>query len=152
MNGPRHRRKGYRPESGTRHHGGMGKAFAIMLGVLLGGHGFLGLFVEHEHLLGIFNVDILVDVLYLFLSACLLSVGFFAHSAGAIRGVLLFSGGVLALLGFAGLVDDRVFGLLPTGLTLMDFVILFGTGAVSMIMSVLPSTTEPLVNGGVEVL
>lgn len=130
----------------------MGKAFAIMLGILLGGHGFLGLFVEGEHLLGIFNVDILVDLLYLGLAFLLLVIGFFSENKAAIRGVLLVAGGALVLLGFAGLLDDTVFGLLPSGLTLMDFVILFGAGGVSMFMSVLPSTTDPLVNGGVTVL
>lgn len=130
----------------------MGKAFAIMLGILLGGHGFLGLFVEGEHLLGIFNVDILVDLLYLGLSACLLAIGFFSHNAAAIRGVLVLAGGALVLLGLAGLADDRVFGLLPSGLTLMDFVILFGVGAVSIVMGLIPGTTKPLVNGGVTVL
>jgi hypothetical protein len=130
----------------------MGKAFAIMLGILLGGHGFLGLFVEHEHLLGIFNVDILVDLLYLFLAACLLIVGFFVTSPSIIRGALVLAGGALVLLGLAGLLDHTVWGLLPTGLTLMDFVILFGVGAVSMIMGVIPGTTKPLVSGGVTVL
>jgi hypothetical protein len=130
----------------------MGKAFAIMLGILLGGHGFLGLFVEGEHLLGIFNVDILVDLLYLGLAFLLLVVGFFSENKAAIRGVLLLAGGALVLLGFAGLLDDRVFGFLPSGLTLMDFVILFGAGGVSMLMALLPSTTDPLVNGGVTVL
>jgi hypothetical protein len=130
----------------------MGKAFAIMLGILLGGHGFLGLFVEHEHLLGIFNVDILVDLLYLFLAACLLIVGFFVTNPSIVRGALVLAGGALVLLGLAGLLDHTVWGLLPTGLTLMDFVILFGVGAVSMIMGVIPGTTKPLVSGGVTVL
>ncbi|RUR01910.1 hypothetical protein [Labedella endophytica] len=130
----------------------MGKAFAIMLGILLGGHGFIGLFVEGEHLLGIFNVDILVDVLYLGLALVLLVVGCFSQNKAAIRGVLVLAGGALVLLGLAGLADDTVAGLLPTGLTLMDFVILFGAGAVSLIMAVLPSTTDPLVNGGERVL
>lgn len=130
----------------------MGKAFAIMLGILLGGHGLLGLFVEGEHLLGIFNVDILVDLLYLGLAAVLLLIGFFSSNAAMIRGVLLVAGGALVLLGLAGLADDTVWGLLPSGLTLMDFVILFGAGVVSLFMAILPSTTEPLVNGDVTVL
>jgi hypothetical protein len=130
----------------------MGKAFAIMLGVLLGGHGFLGLFVEGEHLLGIFNVDILVDLLYLGLALVLLVVGFFSGSAATVRGALVLAGGALVLLGFAGLLDDTVWGYLPSGLTLMDFVILFGAGGVSVIMGLLPGTTAPLVNGGVTVL
>lgn len=141
--------------SGTdvaHHAGDMGKAFAIMLGVLLGGHGFIGLLVEGDHLLGIFNVDILVDLLYLGLAFLLLVIGFFSENKAAIRGVLLVAGGALVLLGFAGLLDDTVFGFLPSGLTLMDFVILFGAGGVSMFMSILPSTTDPLVNGGVTVL
>lgn len=130
----------------------MGKAFAIMLGILLGGHGFLGLFVEGEHLLGIFNVDILVDLLYLGLAAVLLLVGFFSDNGGLVRGVLVLAGGALLVLGWAGLLDDTVGGLLPSGLTLMDFVILFGVGGVSVIMGLIPGTTKPLVNGGARVL
>ncbi len=129
----------------------MGKALAVILGVLYGGHGFLGLFVEHEHLLGIFNVDIFVDVFDLVLAAVLLVVGFFASSAAAIRGVLLIAGGALILLGLAGLADHTVFGLLPTGLTLMDFIVLFAPGAVAVIMAVIPGTEKPLVSGGVAI-
>jgi hypothetical protein len=129
----------------------MGKALAVILGVLYGGHGFLGLFVEGNHLLGIFNVDILVDVLYLALAVAFLSVGFFASSAAAIRGVLLLGGGVLILLGLAGLVDHTVWGLLPTGLTLMDFIVLFAPGAVAVIMAVIPGTEKPLISGGVAI-
>jgi hypothetical protein len=43
----------------------MGKAWMVMVAAILGGHGFVGLFIEGSHLLEILNVDFFVDVLYL---------------------------------------------------------------------------------------
>ncbi|GHD44399.1 hypothetical protein D9V29_03280 [Mycetocola manganoxydans] len=122
----------------------MGKLYALILGIVLGGHGLVGLFIEGDRLMGILNVDTLVDVIYLVSAALLFLVAFTRSSPLMIRGVLFSVGGVLLLLGVLGLLDNRVFGLLPTGLTLVDFFLLFGAGGLTLIFSVLPSTPEPL--------
>ncbi|MFU8947872.1 hypothetical protein ACLRGF_14200 [Mycetocola zhadangensis] len=126
----------------------MGKLYALMLAIVLGSHGLVGLFIEGEHLLAILNVDIFIDVVYLVSSALLFVVALTDSSPGAIRGSLFLVGAVLLVIGGFGLLDNSVFGLMPTGLTLVDFFLFFGAGAVSVIMAILPSSVEPLTSTG----
>jgi hypothetical protein len=126
----------------------MGKLYALMLGIVLGSHGLVGLFIEGEHLLAILNVDILIDVVYLLMALLLFFVALTDSSPGTIRGALFLVGAGLLVIGGFGLLDDTVFGLLPTGLTLVDFFLLFGAGAISVIMAVVPSSVEPLTSVG----
>ena len=126
----------------------MGKLYALILGIVLGGHGLVGLFIEGDRLMGILNVDTLVDVIYLVSALLLFLVAFTKSSPLMIRGVLFSVGGVLFLLGVLGLLDNQVFGLLPSGLTLVDFFLLFGAGGLTLIFSILPRTPEPLTTAG----
>jgi len=115
-----------------------------MIGILLLSHGLLGLTIEGEHLLGIFNVDFLADLLYLACAAALLFVGSTQSSAFALRAVL---GGVallMLLIGLLGLADHKLGGLLPTGLGLMDFLVFFGIAGACALAAVLPRIDEPL--------
>ncbi|MFP7760234.1 hypothetical protein [Marisediminicola sp. LYQ134] len=127
----------------------MGRAAAFMMGVILGSHGAVGLFVHDTHLLGIFNVDPFADATYLILAAMLLWVGLTDSSTLALRAVHGITAVALIGLGLLGLIDDTVFGLLPTGLTLMDFFVFFALGAVSVVSALLPRVSEPLLNSGV---
>jgi hypothetical protein len=126
----------------------MGKATAVMLGILVGGHGLLGLLVEGEHLVNLFNVDIFIDTVHLLAAAALLIVGLSDSSPAVIRGVLLLFAGAYFLIGLLGLLDERIGGLLPTGLEPLDFLLLFGLGAAALLVGVLPSATRPLTTGG----
>lgn len=126
----------------------MGKLYALMLGIVLGSHGLVGLFIEGEHLLAILNVDIFIDIVYLLMSLLLFFVALTDSSPGSLRGVLFLVGAGLLAIGGLGLLDDTVLGLMPTGLTLVDFFLFFGAGVVSVIMAVLPSTVEPLTSVG----
>ncbi|WP_108250742.1 hypothetical protein [Planctomonas deserti] len=127
----------------------MGRAIAFMMGVLLGSHGFLGLFVEGEHLLGLFNVDILLDIVYLFCALVLLVVGGTRSPAGLLRGGLLFVAAVFLLIAVLGLLDDSLAGLLPTTLTKVDIGFLFVVGGIAAVTALLPRVSEPLQTGGV---
>ena len=122
----------------------MGKIYALMLAIVLGSHGLIGLFIEGEHLLAILNVDIFIDWVYLLSAALLFFVALTDSSPGLLRGSLFLVGAVLLVIGGIGLLDDRVLGLMPTGLTLVDYFLFFGAGFVSIIMALLPSTVEPL--------
>lgn len=126
----------------------MGKLYALMLAIVLGGHGLIGLFIEGEHLLAIFNVDIFIDWVYLLSAALLFFVALTDSSPGLLRGSLFLVGVVMLAIGGAGLLDNQVFGLMPLGLTLIDFFLFFGAGILSVIMAVLPSTAEPLTPEG----
>jgi hypothetical protein len=126
----------------------MGRAIAFMMGVLLGTHGFLGLFVEGEHLLGLFNVDILLDIVYLLCALVLLVIGGTRSPAGLLRGGLLLVAGIFIVIAVLGLGDDTLGGLLPTGLTPVDVGFLFVVGAVAAVTAMLPGVARPLQTGG----
>lgn len=126
----------------------MGRAIAFMMGVLLGSHGFLGLFIEGEHLLGLFNVDILLDIVYLFSALVLLVVGGTHAPAGVLRAGLLFVAVVFIVIAVLGLADDSLGGLLPTTLTQLDIGFLFVIGAIAAVTALLPHVARPLETGG----
>ena len=63
----------------------MGKLYALILGIVLGGHGLVGLFIEGDRLMGILNVDTLVDVIYLVSALLLFLVAFTKSSPLMIR-------------------------------------------------------------------
>jgi hypothetical protein len=126
----------------------MGRAIAFMLGVLLGSHGFLGLFIEGEHMLGLFNVDILLDIVYLLCALVLLVVGGTRSPAGLLRGGLLLVAVVFISIGVLGLGDDTLAGLLPTGLTPVDIGFLFVVGGIAIGTALLPGVARPLETGG----
>jgi hypothetical protein len=126
----------------------MGRAIAFMMGVLLGSHGFFGLFVEGEHLLGLFNVDILLDIVYLLCALVLLVVGATRSPAGLLRGGLFLVAVVFIVIAVLGLADDKLAGLLPTGLTHVDIGFLFVVGAITGVTGLLPGVARPLQTGG----
>ena len=115
----------------------MSKAIAIMVGVILGGHGILGLFIEGRPLL-LFNVDIALDLIHLFSAAVLLFVGRERASDLTVRGGLLLVGVIEIGTGLAGLADRHLGGLAPTGLFPLDFLLTFGLGGACLLGAVLP--------------
>jgi hypothetical protein len=126
----------------------MAKAYAAMLGLFLGGHAFIGLFIEGDHILGLLNVDFFVDVTYLLCTAALLFVGSTNSSPKAVRGVLLVVGTYLVTLGLLGQLNKFVWGLLPTGLTMLDFLLLFSTGGLALLLGLVPAASRPLMTEG----
>jgi hypothetical protein len=136
----------------TGRHISMGRTYALILGILLATHGGVGLFVEGEHMLAMFNTDILIDIVYLVFAVALLIVGFAPDDEKQLRGVLAFVGLVFVGIGLAGLADETVFGLLPTGLTWVDLLLFFVAGGGALISAVAPRTAEPLMTGGERVV
>ena len=104
----------------------MTKAIATMVGILLLSHGGLGLFIEGEHLLGLFNVDIALDLTYLTLGLLLVLVGETEVSAGLTRGVVALGALVMGGIGLVGLLDRHLLGLAPTGFELLYFLVFSG--------------------------
>jgi hypothetical protein len=126
----------------------MAKAYAAMLGLFLGGHALIGLFIEGDHILGLLNVDFFVDITYLLCAAACLFVGSTDSSTATVRLVLLAVGGYLVVLGLLGQLDKTVWGLLPTGLTALDFLLLFSTGGLALILGLVPAASRPLTTEG----
>lgn len=121
----------------------MSKAIAAMVGAVLVGHGLIGLLVEGSHFL-LFNVDLPLDVLYLLLGAMLLFVSRERAGGPLTRAGLLVAGGVLVVVGALGLLDDRLFGLAPTGLLPLDVLLFFGLGGSCLIGVVLRRADLPI--------
>lgn len=126
----------------------MGKAWMVMVAAVLGGHGFVGLFIEGSHLLGVLNVDIFVDVLYLLSAVVLLFAGTRQLGPGAIRATLAAFGGLFTLLGVLSILDNELGGLTPTGFTVVDDFLFFGIGLSGLALALTPSSAEPLTTGG----
>jgi hypothetical protein len=122
----------------------MAKSLSLLLAAIIGGHGFLGLFVEGEHLLGIFSVDITLDLVYLGCAALLLVAAVPAVRAVPFRLlVAVVAVAQLALL-LAGLADRDLYGAAPTGLTLMDDVVFLANGGAAAVIALLPHPEVPL--------
>jgi len=126
----------------------MAKAIALLIGILLASHALLGFFIEGDKLLGVLNVDLAADILYAICAAALIIVGSTRTPTRGIRAVLGGVGLVFLAWGALGLADNTIGGILPTGLELMDFMLLFGLGGAAAIVAALPTSSRPLETGG----
>ncbi len=105
----------------------MAKLYAQVTGVVLIILGILGLFVARR-LLGL-NSDIAEDVIHILAGAVALYAGFGTRSDGpAIQYARVF-GPIYLILGILGFVLPRVFGLLPSGLNVLDNIVHLALGA-----------------------
>ena len=118
------------------------RIIARILGIVVALLAIAGFFIEGEHLLGIMNVDITLDILRVVIAAALLYVGFGRSSAGALRAVVIIVGAMYVLMGLLAFADPTLFGLLPTGFTGFDigFHLIVGLG--SLLAAFLPATRD----------
>jgi hypothetical protein len=107
------------------------RIIARVLGIVVGLLAIAGLFVEGDHLLGIMNVDLTLDILRIVIAAALLYVGFARVPLSAVRVVLIVVGALYVLMGLLAFADRTLFGMLPTGFTGFDigFHLVVGIGA-----------------------
>jgi hypothetical protein len=126
----------------------MAKAYAAMLGILIGSHALIGWLIEGSRMLGVLNVDIFNDIVYTICAAALLYVGSTHTRVKVVQGVLIVVGLVFVLLAFGSVMDERLGGLLPTGTTILDHLLLFGTGGAALLLGVSPWAREPLTTNG----
>jgi hypothetical protein len=112
---------------------------ARILGIVVALLAILGFFVEGDHLLGIMNVDLTLDIVRVVIAAALLYVGFAPVGLGAVRAVLIIVGAMYVLMGLLAFADPTLFGLLPTGFTGFDigFHLIVGLG--SLLVAFLPA-------------
>jgi hypothetical protein len=116
----------------------MARMTARILGIVVALLAVIGFFIEGEHLLGIANVDLTLDVARVVIAAALLWVGFGRTSGGALRAVLLVVGAMYVLMALLAFADDTLFGLLPTGFTGFDIGFHLVAGVVALIAAFRP--------------
>lgn len=116
------------------------RTVARILGIVVALLAIAGFFVEGDHLLGLMNVDLTLDLLRVVIAAALLYVGFGRASASAVRTVIIVVGAMYVLMGLLAFADPTLFGLLPTGFTGFDigFHLIVGLGA--LVLAFLPAS------------
>jgi hypothetical protein len=112
---------------------------ARVLGVVVALLAIAGFFVEGEHLFGLMNVDIVLDVLRVVIAAALLIVGFANVSLAATRAVVGVVGGMYVLMGLLAFADRTLFGMLPTGFTGFDIGFHLVVGLAALVLAVMPA-------------
>jgi hypothetical protein len=103
----------------------MHKRLLQFLGVVLAVLGVLGLYVEYTHLFGLMNANLAMDVLRIGLAGYLLHRGFsdrYQHYHYTSRGPLFAFTAFSLFIALFGLVDNELWGLMPTGITDFDIV------------------------------
>lgn len=116
----------------------MYRLIARILGIVIGLLAIIGFFVEGDHLLGIMNVDLTLDILRLIIAVALLVVGFANVPASATRAVIIIVGALYVLMGLLAFADPTLFGLLPTGFTGFDIGFHLVVGLAALVLGFLP--------------
>lgn len=110
----------------------MARMYAKVVGLVVLLTGVVGLFAGNADLLGLFNIDVVEDIIHLASGGLLMYVGF-AGSDGSVRSVVGILGVVYLLVGLIGFVLPELFGLLPNTLDLPDQLLHLALGAVALI-------------------
>ncbi len=119
------------PTSGVRN-------YARIIGIALLLVGVLGL-VMAGRLFGLFNSDLLEDIIHIGTGAVMAYVGFALRDNGAARSAVGGLGVVYVLVGLLGFIAPNLFGLLPTGYNLADNVLHLALGVLGIVIGfVLP--------------
>jgi len=118
------------------------RTVARVLGIVVALLAIAGFFVEGDHLVGLMNVDITLDVLRVIIAAALLYVGFGRVGAGAVRATIIVVGVLYALMGLLAFADPTLFGILPTGFTGFDIGFHLVVGLGSLVLAFLPAARK----------
>ena len=112
--------------------------YAKVLGIVLLVVGVLGL-VLGSTLFGIFNSDLLEDIIHLGSGGLMAYVGFGLRDNSLARTLVGGLGVVYLLVGLLGFVAPTLFGLIPTGYTLADNLLHLALGILGIVVGfVLP--------------
>ena len=122
---------------------GVAKNYAKIIGVVVLLIGVVGLVLgDASRLLGLFNIDLVEDIIHLGTGGLMAYVGFLQPDNGLARTVVGALGVVYLLVGILGFIVPNLFGLLPNGYTLADNLLHLGLGVLGIIIGYfLPQTT-----------
>lgn len=96
------------------------RTYAQVVGVVLLVLGLGGLLLGDRQLAGALNIDLVEDIVHIVTGGLLAYAGFGRVGAGQARSVVIGVGALYLLLGLLGFVDPTLFGLLPSGYTVID--------------------------------
>jgi hypothetical protein len=118
------------------------RLYAKIVGVVVILVGVVGLIMgdPEEGLLGLFNVDIVEDIIHLATGGLLAYVGF-AGTNSAVKSVVTALGVVYLLVGVIGFIFPELFGLIPHEYSLADNILHLTLGALAL-FAVLGNTAK----------
>lgn len=99
------------------------RQIAVGSGILFLMLGIWGLLLGEGHLIGILNIDLVEDIVHLLSAALLLYAAFGQRDPGVTRTIIGVLGVIYLGMALLGMLDSRLFGMLPSGLTMWDHVI-----------------------------
>ena len=110
------------------------RMYAKIVGVVVLLVGIVGVIAGNpeDGLLGVFNIDIVEDIVHLATGGLLAYVGF-AGTNSAVRSVVMGLGVVYLLVMVLGFVDPQLFGLIPNGYNLADNILHLALGALALV-------------------
>lgn len=117
----------------------MHKQVAKILGIIVALLAIIGFFIEGEHLFGVMNVDLAMDIARTVLAIALLYVGFGPATNAAARLVVALVGGVYIVMAVVTFIDPMHFGLLNTEFTGFDVGFHLVVGALAVILALVPA-------------
>jgi preprotein translocase subunit Sss1 len=109
------------------------RLYAKIVGVVVLLVGVVGLIIgdPEDGLLGLFNVDIVEDIVHLATGGLLAYVGF-AGTNSAVKSVVTALGVVYLLVGVIGFIAPGLFGLIPHEYSLADNILHLALGALAL--------------------
>ena len=110
------------------------RLYAKIVGVVVLLVGIVGLIAgdPEDGLLGLFNIDIVEDIVHLVTGGLLAYVGF-AGSNSAVKAVVTALGVVYLVVGVLGFVNPELFGLIPHEYNLADNILHLALGALALL-------------------
>lgn len=111
-------------------------------GLLIALLAVVGLFVSHGHMFNVMNADGFLDGLRVVLAVALLYAGFATNNVKLMRSLLGAVAASYVGLAVLGLIDSKLWGLLPNGLTGFDIVFHLVTGVAAGVVAMRKPATE----------
>ena len=101
----------------------MVRQYAKYMGIAIVLIGVVGLLLGEQSLLGLLNIDLGEDIVHLATGGLMAYAGFQMRDSAAVRSVVGGLGIVYLLVVVLGVISPTLFGLLPSGYTVVDHLI-----------------------------
>ena len=110
----------------------MVRQYAGIVGAVLLLIGVVGLLAGEGHLGGQLNIDMIEDIIHILTGALLAYAGFGQRDVGLARTIVGVLGAVYLLVGILGFVSANLFGIIPSGYTIIDNIIHLALGVLNL--------------------